>query len=506
MVDLPTSDASPRSGRRKYAFRALTVVLALLPLVLLELTLILFDVAESSLYRDPLVGFNTIHPLFVPSEDGARYEIPESRQVFFRPESFSMKKEPGEFRIFCLGGSTVQGRPFAIETSFTTWLELSLASADQSQAWDVVNCGGVSYASYRLVPILEEVLHHQADLVILYTGQNEFLESRTYDHIKNRPIILARPLEFAYQLRTVTLARQAADFFSPADAASEPTLNDEVEALLDYRGGLEHYHRDPEWRSGVIKHFHYNVRRMIDLCNDAVVPIVLVNPVCNLRNSPPFKSLPGAGLTEEETKRFSHLWEQARQSYSVNKYQAAQHIEQAIAIDDEHAGIYFDLANCYEAIGQKEKARAAYVRSKELDICPLRILEPMHQSLLEIADRTGTPLVDVARLFDTLSRNGIPGSDWLVDHVHPTINGHKEIAELLLEKLTQLGHVAPQDNWTAQRDRRYQSHTESLDDLYFAKGAQRLEGLRGWAQGRATKMRKATGDKTTETTAEPNSS
>ena len=63
----------------------------------------------------------------LPEED--TYEIPATRQKFFQPESFAAQKADDEFRIFVFGGSTVQGRPYAIETSFTTWLELALAAA-----------------------------------------------------------------------------------------------------------------------------------------------------------------------------------------------------------------------------------------------------------------------------------------------------------------------------------------------------------------------------------------
>ena len=47
----------------------------------------------------------------------------------------------------------------------------------------MINCGGVSYASYRLGPILDEVLGYEPDLIMLYTGHNEFLEARTYPRL-----------------------------------------------------------------------------------------------------------------------------------------------------------------------------------------------------------------------------------------------------------------------------------------------------------------------------------
>ena len=155
----------PPAGRRRWLFRIAAVLVGLSPFVAFEGLCAVFDWGRAGLHDDPFVGFRSVVPLFVLNEDQSRYEIPKARQAFFRPESFAAKKAPQEFRIFCLGGSTVQGRPFAIETAFSTWLEISLRAADPSRLWEVVNCGGVSYASYRLVPILEEVLGHEPDVV-----------------------------------------------------------------------------------------------------------------------------------------------------------------------------------------------------------------------------------------------------------------------------------------------------------------------------------------------------
>ena len=197
--------AKPARRWRGLLFRLSAVAIGLAPFLLAEATFAILDWGRPDYEQDPFVGFSAVYPLFVLNEDGTRYEIPPSRRTFFRRESFAAKKGDNEFRIFCLGGSTVQGRPFAIETSFTTWLEINLQAADPKRDWEVVNCGGVSYASYRLVPILKEVLGHQPDLIILYTGHNEFLEDRTYRHIKQVPSIVRRPCELVSRTRTYTL-------------------------------------------------------------------------------------------------------------------------------------------------------------------------------------------------------------------------------------------------------------------------------------------------------------
>ena len=150
-------------------FRLAAVLLSLLPLLVCELVFIALGWGRPGEVEDPYVGFDEQRPLFV--RRGGNYEIPESRQEFFQPASFAAEKPAGTFRIFCLGGSTVQGRPYATETSFTAWLALNLQAAEDSRRWEVVNCGGVSYASYRLVPILRELLAHEPDLFVIYTGQ-----------------------------------------------------------------------------------------------------------------------------------------------------------------------------------------------------------------------------------------------------------------------------------------------------------------------------------------------
>ena len=171
----PTLDSPPRRARR-WSLRLAAIGLGVLPFLLGELLCIACGWGRTADYDDPFVGFQSVHPLFVLNDDGDRYEIPPSRYRFFAPDSFPETKSPDEFRVFCLGGSTVQGHPYSLETSFTSFLEIALHEADPARRWRVVNCGGISYASYRLLPILHECLQHDPDLIILCTGHNEFLE------------------------------------------------------------------------------------------------------------------------------------------------------------------------------------------------------------------------------------------------------------------------------------------------------------------------------------------
>src|SRR3954470_14760786 len=236
---------------KRFLFRVAAVIVGLLPLLACELTLRGLGIGRPTDSNDPFVGFSDIHPLFVLNESSGRYEIPKSRQVHFQPDSFAARKPADEFRIFVLGGSTVQGRPWSIESSFTTWLELHLNAADSSRRYEVVNCGGVSYATYRLIPILQEALHYQPDLVIFCEGHNEFLEDRSYAPIKARPAPVNWAIKQVSRLHTYNALRAGIIGARPTDEPSDQQprviLGPEVDARLDWKGGLNQYHRDDQW-------------------------------------------------------------------------------------------------------------------------------------------------------------------------------------------------------------------------------------------------------------------
>ncbi len=93
---------------------------------------------------------------------------------------------------------------------------------------------------------------------------------------------------------------------------------------------------------------------------------------------------------------------------------------------------------------------------------------------------------------------GLVGDKWLVDHIHPNIRGHQLLANLLAQELARQGVIRPAADWEERRAERYQEHRDSLNELYFLKGKQRLENLRLWAQGGVSRVRPAPGRPTKE--------
>ena len=331
------SNSVSRSSRLR-RFRVLAVLLAIIPFLLVEMTVRLFGWGLPRESYDPYLGFESIQPLFVLDQDEQRYQIAESRLDFFRPEQFSARKSPSTYRIFCLGGSTVQGRPYALETAFSSWLSLSLKAAAPERQWEVINCGGISYASYRLVPILQEVLDYQPDLLILYTGHNEFLEDRSYPRLKNPTWTTRQLRKIRSHWQTINCLRQLC-YRSPGPPPADSqriVMPTEVNGLLD-QARLQDYHHDLQWHQDVIEHYQFNLQRMIRLAQQAQIPLILVNPVSNLKDCPPFKTEPRISVSGADQEQLQRLWDEARQSPLLET--RIEKLQAAIQLDPKHADV-----------------------------------------------------------------------------------------------------------------------------------------------------------------------
>ena len=456
-------------------------------MLVLEIAFRIFGLPEIPASDDPLVDLHQLKPLFVRSDDGQRLQIPESRYNFFRPESFQASKPADEFRIFVLGGSTVQGRPFAVETAFSTWLELALNATDKSKRYEAINCGGISYASYRLAPILDEVLGYQPDLIVLYMGHNEFLEERTYENLKRVPRGLAQVARLISCLRTTQMLRQLIRSDSQPSEEGKWVAEAEVRTRLDIAGGLADFHRDADWRADVIAHFEMTLRRMIRRCEAVGVPVMVCVPASDIVDTAPFKVQPNPKLSPGEAKEVALQW-----SIVTNSENGAEErmlaCEQVLALDPRHAGAAFVLGRLLLEQNDFEAAKRWLVVARDHDVCPLRAPTEIQQLVRVVAKEHEVACVDVADLLDRLDPHELPGLRYFVDHVHPTPESHQKIALWLLQEMQAMGIVETDGSSGLKIEKAFAEHYSGLGEDYFLRGKQRLEGLRQWAAGRAGEM------------------
>ena len=261
-----------------------------------------------------------------------------------------------------------------------------------------------------------------------------------------------------------------------------PVLSEEVRPKLDLKAGLTTYRRNVKKQEAIVGEFAHNLEVLVQRARQADVSLVLMNPVSNLKDCPPFKSESSSDLSSQDTIRVEQLWAQARGS--DDPWRRLDLLEQAVKIENQHAGLLYHLGTCYAETGQYAKAKARFIAAKEQDICPLRMLEPMHQAIKDVAERYKVPLVDIRDLIEQRSEHGIPGDQWLVDHVHPNINGHQMIADELTRILAEQLTVEYPEQWETEKKQRWQTHLMSLDESYYQQGFEHLMMLKTWTRER----------------------
>jgi tetratricopeptide (TPR) repeat protein len=387
--------------------------------------------------EDPYVGFAGGQPLFVPAEAGGRETAPAKQRLFNR-QRFAEPKPPGTFRIFTLGGSTTYGHPFHDETSFSGWLRAYLTTAAPTQRWEVINCGGISYASYRVAELMKELSGYQPDLFIAYTGHNEFLEERTYADLRDQSPLRRRLEGAAQHTRLYAALRRALPRNAAAAAAGgKSTLAAEVSTVLDTSVGPAAYHRDDAQRDHVVAHYAHNLGRMHDLARRAGAGLLLVTPAASLRDCSPFKSESTPGLAEAD-----------RQEAAERRARGTlDDLARAAQLDPRHAGGRYALAEALFAAGRYEEARPHYEAARDEDIVPVRAIGPLLDAMRKVARERKLPLLDFAAIVDTLARAAtpapLPGAELFLDHVHPTIEANRALARRLLNQIAPTAALTP---------------------------------------------------------------
>jgi Flp pilus assembly protein TadD len=447
--------------------------------VLVELILLAAGVVPLYERSDPFVGFSGYAPLFLKrTSSGGEpiYETADNKIQWFNLQRFPARKAEGVTRIFCIGGSTTYGRPYDDRTSFCGWLRLFLPAVDPSRRWEVINAGGISYASYRVARLMEELADYEPDLFIVYSGHNEFLERRTYDKLLKIPEIVRNFGALASRMRLYSA------LYDVTYKQGE-VLSTEVKTLLDRSVGLDDYHRDDEKRDAVLDHYRTSLIRMTHISERAGAKLILVTPASNIGNFSPFKTEASLRISASDIQQVNRLKLAATLALDQGNNEHTMTLtNKALALDARNAELLYLQARAHRTLGQIDEARRAFTDARDEDICPLRALTPIRTIVNEVARTRNTGLVDFVRIVNEKSPGGIPGSELFLDHVHPTIEGNRLLALAIVQEMAHEEIVSPAATWNAAAIAEISEKLKSsLDEQAHAMALKNLSKVLAWA-------------------------
>lgn len=416
--------SSKLSNRRKI-FYSLAPALAML--IALELLLRLVNFESSAL--DPFESFVAHSPLF--SEQGDDYVTQRMRVKFFLKQKFAKEKAPETFRIFAFGGSATYGYRLEqpTEDAYVYQLARLLDAQMKNRKVEVVNWGGIQYASYRLVGLAEEGVAYAPDLVVLMAGNNEFLEARHYADFLEQQSLFTR---LGHQFRISHLVAEVSNRLGAIGekAADNPYSREFV--LAPEVLGERYVIRDAEEYRLTLEHYTWNLGRMADLYTDLSIPVVLVTVPTNLRDWSPFytANTPG-GLSRYQME--ARLAEVVDALSNAEPDRALSMSREVLRAEPRAAAFHYTAAQALDALHRTSEARVSYLLAKNTDAFPHRTLSSFNDAVRELAKKRGLLLLDAEQLFEAASPDGIPGKNLFLDQCHPNKEGHRLIAEGLIE-------------------------------------------------------------------------
>ena len=479
------------------------VALLLSPVLFLVVAeLVVRVVAPRASDEDPFLSLSGAASKFGEVEvDGVRYYRVQHADLYAKNNvHFRVEKVPGTLRVFCVGGSASAGWPHEGGQTWSKYLEDGLRGAFPGRAVEVLNVSAHAYASYRVRPIFEDVVRFQPDLMVLWSGNNEFVERRTYAASVGAQR-LVRGVAKVSRLFELLLGT----VLSGGEKVSLPDESREAAAFLfaQFEQLALELRADPVQFAAVVDHYGFTVEAMIDAARSHDVPLLVLTVPSNLRDWHP--NVSRHGVEGEALARWRAEFKAgARDLLDGDASSAVGHLAAARAADPVHAETAFLYAHALEVAGHCDDARPQYVAARDLDMTPFRAISLLNDRLRGLAtSHPQVTLVDLEQELFAAARSCAPGFDLFLDYVHPTRAGNLEIARRVFDAILarDLLNVAPADRSFARADDGYDETKDvsvRLHVLYLLYHMHQEQAYRDQADGMITVLTSSGADPETD--------
>ena len=330
-------------------------------------------------------------------------------------------RRPIDIASFLSGLPQCRVFPFPRRLAAASFLQAMLADAWPEREVEVVNLGITSIASFAVAQVVEDALALSPDLVVVYTGHNEFYGlygAGRYQRLK-------------YFLRQLHLTHLVDGLLGGIGSRDEPT---DLIKMAAARGEVPLY---SSGRATAEQNLRDNLRRVSRLCERAEVPLVLCTIVANDAGFAPVGSTEGDEAWKAQVEQAAQVLTRGYVAPD-DAEDALQQLEQAAALSSEHAWLWYLQGRALERLGRDAQAQRAFRKARDLDTMPWRAPTVHNAVIRAVAKEHGAILADVEAAFvDAAPAQGV-GWEWMVDHVHFSVAGQALLARTVLHSIAAL--------------------------------------------------------------------
>lgn len=363
-----------------------SLVPLLILLISLEVIARIIEIWYPPMIMDIGLGFTKDSRLFIPDPSSPDYLMTNpNKLIAFQNQRFPAKKKKGTYRIFFLGGSSVNYVHYELPDLARRIKEKFYPKI---QNVEIINCGGLSYGSHRLVLIGREVVNYEPDLALIYSAHNEFEELEQLYLAKIESTALQKIL---YSFAFMRFVRDRVAQYQISKLEAEHNRRLLAQSLPDASKGWLHKFT-PEEIAERMQRYNENLREIITTFRKNGADVIIATVPSNLVKPCLF------GESAEEYQKVLNL-------ISEGKYEDAYELGRNI----------------------------------------LRNTSPRHQSsdneneiIRTISTELNVPLADVYEEVRKAEPHGIPGETLFNDHCHLNPEGNKIMIRCFEEKICEL--------------------------------------------------------------------
>ncbi len=330
------------------------------------------------------IGFNITSEYKIFDVIGDYYKTKPNKTGVFVPQEFPCQKDKNEIRVFLVGGSSVHHLGTA--DYLKEKIQHEIKGYDKTVR--IINISAGGYGTTRLLLHFQEILDYDPDIIILYSGHNEFEEKYLRDTLFKENFLS----DISNKLEDVSKLYQLLSLVT--NKTTRMLLSKNVDLIEKRRHPFFSADFRVNWdmtfdKNEVYKNYRQNIIEMIKLAENNKIDM-MISKVAYNRRQPPFKAL--------------------------------------------NDSIY---ASCEELLNQKKYATAleCFDNALDADLQPHRATKTSNMIVSEIAKNYRVPVADVDTRIIQKSQNFVPGFDLFYDHCHLGENGNVILQDVLFETI-----------------------------------------------------------------------
>lgn len=369
-----------------------------------------------------------------------------------RPYPFSIlrKKPEKTTRIFVFGESAAYGDPQP-EFGLPRMLQTMLSERHPGVHFEVINAAITAINSHVIRDMASDCARADGDIWVIYMGNNEVVGPYGAGTVFGRQASPLSIIRAGMMLKATSLGQFLDSIQQRLPRASGDVEWEGMQMFL----GSQVRASDSRMKR-IYDYFARNLEDIVRTGRKAGAGIVLTTVAVNLKDCAPFSSEHREGLRPSELESWQNAYQSGAAAQAAgNPSLAERNFRSAAEIDDSFADLRFCDGQCKLALHEVTEAQRQFRAARDLDTLRFRCDSTLNDLTRKIATLHADDrvlLADAEHVFSAMSPDGLPGTNFFYEHVHPNLEGNYLLARTVGEQVEKFLTEETSSDWASLED------------------------------------------------------